>query len=390
MSNQQDPVELINAKYRSNLLALVSHELNTPLTGIINAISVLENEQFESPGFFEMLKRNTERLRVTVDSLLELANADAGALRVHLTEASLENLIQAKEKYFRSFLSGHGFALQTVIEDQLPKVCIDPIRLGRALATLIEHAVMLADKSANSANENLLRIEVSLAPIDSISQLLSDSNVHQQAAMFLTIGVTTTTPTIGDVSRFEDFFEPFNPWRDVYTRDKDGIGVELALAKEILIAHKGFIGVDYAEKPKEGWVFRMGVPVLSHEDELREVIDNRIHSGVGRLSKTSILLLRPQEATLKKIGGLQTIEQTIPRLLYRSSDSVFSIPSLGEITIVMDDCNFNGASKLGNRLAKELKQSMPELEFVWGTATGPDNGATAEELLCFVRKATSA
>lgn len=387
MSDKENSNDSIDLKYRSNLLALISHELNTPLTGIVNAISVLEGERLENPEFLDMLKRNADRLRTTVDSLLELASADAGALRVHLTEASLENLIQAQEDALKSFLDTHGFSIQTVIEDQLPNVCIDPNRLGRALAALVEHAVLFADKSASNPNEQkLIRIEASLAPIDSVSQFLQSSDIREKTAMFLVVEVSSNIPTIGEVDNFEELFEPFSPWRDVYTRGQDGIGVELALTKEIMLAHKGFVGVGPAERPEEGWVFRIGVPILSRVDELREVIDNRIHSGLGRLSKTSILLLRPTDQSLQKIGDLRKIEQSISALLYRSSDSVFSIPSRGEVTIVMDDCNSDGAIRLGGRLTEELKDSMPELEFVWGTATGPDNGSSAEELLQFIRE----
>ena len=76
--DDKDKGSIVDVDYRSNLLALISHELNTPLTGIVNAISILETESLQNPEYLDVLKRNTERLRETVDSLLELANADAG------------------------------------------------------------------------------------------------------------------------------------------------------------------------------------------------------------------------------------------------------------------------------------------------------------------------
>ncbi len=387
MNDDQGSKGAIDQSYRSNLLALISHELNTPLTGIVNAISVLENEDLQNPEFFKMLKRNTDRLRTTVDSLLELASADAGALRVHLSESSLENLLQLQEDRLKDYLTANKFSIQTVIEDQLPNVCIDSVRLGRAYSALVEHAILFGDKSAKSSvGENLVRVELSLVPMDTVRDLITVDGIEEQTAMFLDIQVSTTIPTMGEVDSFEDLFEPFSPWRDVYTRSNDGIGVELALAREIMIAHKGYIGVGPAQRPDEGWVFRLGVPILSREDELREVIDNRIHSGLGRLSKTSIVLIRPTDKSITEMGELRPIEEAIASLLYRSSDSVFSIPSLGEITIVMDDCNLNGADRLAERLTAELKDIMPSLEFVFGAATGPDHGTTAEELLAYVRR----
>lgn len=387
MDDKENSLATIDSSYRSNLLALVSHELNTPLSGIVNAISVLENEKFKNPEFFEMLKRNTQRLRVTVDSLLELANADAGVLRVHLSEASLENVVQAQEEILRPFLKSNGFALQTIIEDQLPNVCIDSVRLGRVFNALVEHAVLFCDSSSRTKNKELLvNVHISLAPIDAVDQWLPNTSVRDQTGTFLTLEISTNVPTLAEVENFEDLFEPFSPWRDVYTRERDGIGVELALAREIMLGHRGFIGVGPAESAEGGWVFRFGVPILSREDELEAVIDNRIHGGASRLMKTSIVLIRPTEKSLAAVGDLRRVEEAVASLLYRSSDSVFSIASQGELTIVMDDCDANGSRKLADRITLELKEALPSLEFVWGVATGPDNGSTAEELLRHVRR----
>ena len=73
---------------------------------------------------------------------------------------------------------------------------------------------------------------------------------------------------------------------------------------------------------------------------------------------------------------LRALEEEVRNLLYRSSDSVFSNPASGEITIVMDDCNARGAEKLAGRLAADLNRLAPRVGFVYGSATGPDDGAT--------------
>ena len=64
---------LENERFRSNLLSIISHELNTPLTGILNAISMPEERFAAEKEYIPMLRRNAERLRKTVENLLEMA-----------------------------------------------------------------------------------------------------------------------------------------------------------------------------------------------------------------------------------------------------------------------------------------------------------------------------
>lgn len=376
LTNQSD------SEFRSNLLALVSHELNTPLTGIINAITVLESRYPKDEEFLPMLRRNAERLKRTVDNMLNLAEADAGILRVHLTEASLENMLHREMEKMRARIEREGFQYAGDFEEDLPTVCADPLRLGRVIDTFLENAVKFSEKHRDRHKPALVRVRVAMEPIAELTEKLHSRDIESKTGLFLVVSIASSQPPLGEVpDSFEDFFEPFSPWKDISTREKDGLGIELALAREILIAHNGFIAAGPAEIEGEGWTFYFGLPVLSRQDELEFVINNRIHGALGNLTKTSILVLQVDPETVARPGGMRGIEEEVRNLLYRSSDSVFSNPSRGEITIVMDDCNARGAEKLALRMANDLKLRLPDTTFVCGTATGPDDGATAVELI---------
>lgn len=373
------------SRFRSNLLALVSHELNTPLTGILNSISVLEQRYPSDQEFLPMLRRNAERLRHTVANMLLLAEADAGMLRVHLSETKLENVLHREMERMRAHLERQGFRFNAEFEADLPTVCADPMRLGRVIDTFFANAVKFSDKHAAAGRKPEVKVRLSLEPLAEIREKLTHPRAREiasQTGMFLVVTVASSLPPLGEApTSYEDFFEPFSPWKDIYTREKEGLGIELALAREILIAHHGFIAAGPPEHEGEGTVFYFGLPVLSRQDELEFVINNRIHGALGNLTKTSILSLRPAPDSVARAGDLRRLEEEVRNLLYRSSDSVFSNPATGEITIVMDDCNAKGAEKLAERLAADLRRILPEVDFVFGAATGPDQGATARELL---------
>ncbi|HEY8280641.1 MAG TPA: histidine kinase dimerization/phospho-acceptor domain-containing protein, partial [Bdellovibrionota bacterium] len=108
---KDDSVE--NERFRSNLLAIVSHELNTPLTGILNAISMLEERFAAEKEYIPMLRRNAERLRKTVENLLEISRVDAGTLKVRLSELDLGNFLLSRREVLRELLTKSNFELVT-------------------------------------------------------------------------------------------------------------------------------------------------------------------------------------------------------------------------------------------------------------------------------------
>ena len=366
-------------EYRSNLLALVSHELNTPLTGVLNAITVLEQKYPEDREYLPMLRRNAERLRHSVENMLRLADADAGILRVHLSETKLENVLLHEMERMKNHLERQGFRFAHSLEADLPTVCADPARLGRVVDTFFANAVKFSDKARGKGKTFEVKLELALRSIDEVRERLHGSDIEKKTGTFLVVRVASSLPSLGEPpDSYDELFEPFGPWKDVLSREKEGLGVELALAREILLAHNGFIAAGPPERAGEGMAFYLGLPVLSRQDELEFVINNRIHGALGNLSKTSLIVLRPGPGSG---ADLRSLEEEVRNLLYRSSDSVFSNPASGELTIVMDDCNARGAEKLAERLANDLKRAAPRVDFVFGAATGPDDGATARELL---------
>ncbi len=368
------PGEDVESKFRSNLLALVSHELNTPLTGILNAISILETRFPAEDEYLDMLKRNAHRLHRTVENMLRLAESDAGLLRVHLTEAKLENLLRLSMEKLRPSLERSGFEFAADIESDLPSVCCDPTRLGRVMDALIANCVKFSQKEPARVGKRKLNLALEMKPMPG----------NERTGLFLVLTLSSSEAPLGDLPKsFDDFFAPFSPWKDVNSREKDGLGVELALAREILSAHHGFISANPPENKGQGIVFSLGLPVLSRQDELEFVINNRLQGALGNLTKTSILMIRPDPESTSSAKPTSALEDNVRGLLYRSSDSVFRNSATGEITIVMDDCNARGAERLADRLGIDLRKQVPGLEFLIGTATGPDDGATAADLISF-------
>ncbi len=368
-------------RFRSNLLAVVSHELNTPLTGIFSALTVLEERFAAEKEFVPMLRRNAERLKKTIDNLMELSRADAGALRVRLAEVDMENLLRVSAESLKKNLKKQKFTMDFEIEEDLPRACADPRRLSFAFECLVNNAMKFSDLT-RTKEIPAVKVSLNLDTADKIPQGLL-KNGAPKTKMYLYVSVQSSLPSVGEApDSFEQLFEPFGPWRDVDSMEREGLGVELALAKEIFHAHEGFI---WAEFPEEGshdaWIFHFALPVLSRIDEIELVVNNRLHTGIGLLGKLSLLLLRAgpgqeisQELRPKILKEVQTA-------LFRASDSAFWMEDTGELLILLDDCDALAAERVAARVLELLAPHFIGLELLWTTVTGPEDGTNAKELL---------
>ncbi len=369
-----------NEEFRSNLLSVVSHELNTPLTSIINAIAMLEEKFPKEQEYLPMLRRNSERLRKTVENLMELSQADAGVLRVRLSEMHLGNFIHLRKQLLKPEMEAQKFSLEVKIEEDLPNICADTRRLARAFDSLVRNAVKFSD-TGHGTRAGKVRVHLSMESIDLIPETLRAKGLADKTNLCLVVAISSSLPALGDVpENFEQLFEPFSPWRDVNSRQKDGLGVELALAREILMAHQGYIWASNPEESGEGWVFRFALPVLSRSDELDLVINNRLFGELSSLSKISLLMLRPEPGSLQPGREQVELGRSIEKILFRSSDSIFWVPETGELTILMDDCDQEGAAKVAQRMIVLLRAEKPKMSFVWATVTAPDDAVHANDL----------
>jgi signal transduction histidine kinase len=374
---------LENERFRSNLLSIVSHELNTPLTAILNATTMLEERFAAEKEYIPMLRRNAERLRKTVENLLEISRVDAGTLKVRLSELDLGNFLQSRREALREPLAKSGFTLELEVEEDLPHACGDYRRLAHVFDSLVLNAAKFSNPAMVKPGQ-LAKVHTSLS-LDGLAALPPGLLAGKEAktGMFLIVSVQSSLPSIGESPEsFEQLFEPFSPWRDADTRVREGLGVELAIDKEILLAHEGFIWADlHPPQAGAGWKFFFALPLLSRVDELDLVVNNRLSTAIGALAKLTLLLLRPEPGVGLGVDEAPLVFKALQRALFRSSDSTFWLQDTGEYVVLMDDCDREGGERVAGRLIQSLHDEFPNLRFLWSAVTGPEQGTSARELL---------
>ena len=226
--------ELDRAK--DEMVALVSHDLRTPLTSIRGYTELLMTGQgLDERGrrFLEVIDRNSRRLLGLVDDLLVVAQHNVGAFTVPVEELDLAELVSDALLAFAPAATEKRIALVQRVEGSGPVVG-DRARLGRMLDNLVGNAIKFTQPDGV--------VEVGLT----------------MSAERALLRVRDNGPGIAPEVQ-QHIFDHFARARDAGEGGLRGIGLGLAIARAIAEAHGGTIGLD--SSPGTGATFWVQLPV---------------------------------------------------------------------------------------------------------------------------------
>jgi NtrC-family two-component system sensor histidine kinase KinB len=210
---------------KTDLIATVSHELKTPLTSMQMAVYLLLEEKVGplNPKQTELLlaaRSNSDRLFEMIEDLLDLARFEGGAALLDKKLTGSQQLIEDVAKREKELVSSRGLELKVETEPHLPNIEISRARIDQVFANFISNAVKYA--SAGST------ITLSAA---------------REGATNVRFALRDEGPGIPkDLRRriFDKFFR-------ISESGDEGAGLGLSIAREIVLAHGGNIGVESEE-----------------------------------------------------------------------------------------------------------------------------------------------
>jgi two-component system sensor histidine kinase KdpD len=221
-------------KLRSALLDSVTHEFRTPLTSIKASVTtLLSTPQIDSEGQKELLTvidEEADRLNRLVGEAAEMAQLDAQQVELRRETYTVRQVVEAALEKSKQVLAGREVKLQ--LPESLPSVRIDLERIAEVLVQLLENAAKYSPPGTP--------ITISAEP----------------DGKMMDISVADRGPGIDDMEQ-SLVFEKFYRGRDQRYRVQ-GTGMGLAIAKAIVEAHGGTIGV--TSQLGSGSVFHFTVP----------------------------------------------------------------------------------------------------------------------------------
>jgi len=230
-----------NERLRSALLDSVTHEFRTPLTSIkasiTSLISDFQLDQTQRQELLTIINEESDRLNRLVGEATEMAELDAHEVKLNIEPQHIREAIDGALEESRSSLRAHPIEVR--LPNYLPPVLMDVDRIKEVLRHLLENAAKYS------------------APD---SPIFISSEVQNGRVV---TNVADRGAGIDDLERsmiFDKFYRGQGQRHRV-----QGTGMGLAIAKAIVEAHGGRIGV--TSQLGQGSVFSFGLPVAGMNPE---------------------------------------------------------------------------------------------------------------------------
>lgn len=144
--------------FKSQFVSQMSHEVRTPLNGIMGMMDVMELTSDLDEMQAEQLntmKKSANVLLNNVNNVLDLANLEADKIQLNLKEVDLNSVINKVPNAFTEKLEGKDLKLD-VTGDLIPELLCDSIRIKQCLYNLVDNAIKFTDKGSVSIEKKIL------------------------------------------------------------------------------------------------------------------------------------------------------------------------------------------------------------------------------------------
>ena len=211
--------ELREKEFLKNTISDISHQLKTPLAALNIYNGLLQDEDIEVSSvkeFADLSEQELDRIETRVQSLLKITRLDAGAIVLEKTAENVADMMRDIELHFAYRARQEKKEIILSGSDHLSLFC-DRDWLNEAIDNIVKNAFDHTESGAT--------IRVAWKELPSGVQIVIKDNgcgIHPEDIHHI----------------FKRFY------RSRFSKDKQGIGLGLPLAKAIVEAHNGTIEVD--------------------------------------------------------------------------------------------------------------------------------------------------
>jgi len=231
--------ELQDADRRKNdFLATLAHELRNPLAPIRNAVELLRMKgplPGDKRGPTDVIDRQARALTRLVDDLLDISRITQNRLELRREPASLSAVVEAAIESSRPLIDAGGHTLEVKLPDEPIVLLADVTRMAQVISNLLNNSARYSDK------QGMIHVEVRRELMEAVVAVV-DEGIGIPAAM------------LGRV------FDMFVQVDRAHERGRGGLGVGLALSKQLVEMHGGHITA-FSGGPGLGSTFEIRLPI---------------------------------------------------------------------------------------------------------------------------------
>lgn len=288
-------------KAKSIFLATISHELRTPMNGIIGLTEILKNNQLShgNLALVNDIHDVANHLQFLINDLLSIASIEAGKMHLLFKPTKITEMVRQTVDQMQYRLHYKNLALQMHIDNDVPNTVVtDPSRVRQIFINLIDNAIKYTQSGTVSIH-------------------VSVSSRHE-GHCDLIFAVKDTGIGISE-EHLQVIFQRFVQTNETpYQREYSGLGLGLSICKELVQLLQGSITV--TSKVGAGSTFTFTIPVKFIDEDLAIESDSNLATLVQSHFKVLIVEDEP-------------INQKILRLMFDVEFCQFDLVGTGKEAI---------------------------------------------------------
>jgi PAS domain S-box-containing protein len=263
------------SRMKDEFLATISHELRTPLNAIVGWAHLLLQEKLDPQDLrqgLSTIERNSRVQTRLIEDLLDMSRIISGKLRLDIQRVWPVNIVEAAIDAVKPAADAKDIRLEKILDPQAAPVAGDPGRLQQVVWNLLSNAIKFTPKRG--------RVQVILNRVNSLVELTVADTGQGIPPDFL--------PYV---------FDRFRQGDPSTTRKQGGLGIGLAIAKQLVELHGGSI---HATSPGEGQgsTFTVRLPLMAVHAQADEA---------GRLHPRAEGQVLPLDASRSRLRGVKVL-----------------------------------------------------------------------------------
>ncbi|MDI1326671.1 MAG: response regulator [Brevundimonas sp.] len=247
---------------KSSFLGVISHELRTPMNGVLGAAQLLGATRLEPTQreYLSIIRNSGDNLLSLLNDILDMTKIEAGKMTFEVVDVSIEDLHKRVTGPFQAQAEAKGLTFSTRFEGDVPSVVRgDPLRVCQVIHNLLSNAVKFTDRGEVTyvvRGERLAgdRVRFDFAVTDSGAGISPE-----------------------DLARL---FQPFTQVDGSSTRRFGGTGLGLTIARRMANIMNGDINVTSTVGEGSTFTFSVETDVVEWaRQEAAEPIDAEVSDG---------------------------------------------------------------------------------------------------------------
>lgn len=241
---------LHTAVMKAQFAATVSHEVRTPLNGVVGMLDMLKEMRLtrSQRECVDVAWNSSQSLIELINDILDFSKMEAGKVEVEEIEFDLNKLVAEVLELLSKSAQQKGLELAYLIADDIPlRIKSDPLRLRQILINLIGNAVKFTEHG-----------EIAVRVVLSQYQHQNEVPEHADHSPMMTLRFEVSDTGIGmSADAVANVFESFAQADRSTTRKYGGTGLGLAICKQLVALLHGEIGVSSIPGQGSNFYFSM-------------------------------------------------------------------------------------------------------------------------------------